>query len=50
MRESEKSHTSFSVLSEVDHAETSTGKFLHKMILLLDISVVRVDEPAYSLG
>ena len=39
-------HTSFAVLSEVDDAEAATGEFLDEVILLLDVSIVRVDEPA----
>ena len=34
------------MLSQVDHSEAATRQLLDEVVLLLDVAVVRVDEPA----
>ena len=34
------------MLSQVDHTEAATRQLLDEVVLLLDVAVVRVDEPA----
>ena len=37
------------MLSQVDHSEAATRQLLDEVVLLLDVAVVRVDEPAAAI-